>query len=52
MNALVLVALGNAIIWGCIVVLLFWMAARERELAANLTDLEARLDRAQGDAAR
>ena len=44
MNALLLIALGNLVIWGIIVGLMFRLAAGERELTASLTDLEKRLD--------
>jgi hypothetical protein len=43
MNSLILIAVGNIIVWGIIVGLMFRLAAGERNLSADLADLEKRI---------
>ena len=44
MSIIVLIGLGNLVVWGVIIGLMFLMAARERNLIDDLADLEKRLD--------
>ena len=43
MSILLLIAIGNLIVWGVIIGLMFLMASREKNLIDDLADLEKRL---------
>ena len=42
MNSMLVIALGNIVVWGVIVALMVRLAARERDISDSLADLERR----------